>query len=79
MLPLLVAGQVKRLKECGVADTRIESITLTELEAAFLHVCGGIPDREVATPLNKSGAKTTTVSLLPCLEVAMPGRRFLVS
>ena len=60
-----------------MADTRIESITLTELEAAFLHVCGGIPDREVATPLNKSEAKQRLAAFCEVLKSRCQDSDFL--
>ena len=62
-----------------MADTRIESITLTELEAAFLHVCGGIPDREVATPLNKSEAKQRLAAFCQVLKSRCQDSDFLAS
>ena len=60
-----------------MAEERITSITLTEMEAAFLHVCGQIPDREVGTPLNKSEAKQRLADFCKVLKSRCQDADFL--
>ena len=59
-------------------DERLESIALTELEAAFLQVCGRVPDREVATPLSKSEAKQRLAGFCNALKSRCKDDGFLV-